>query len=1504
MRKLIALFAFFPFAVTLFSQQAIPSGKGSYAEYPPAAVVYEDGYFAAPYDWFVQARPELNLHENVRNRPIPTNKWWTDFIFRGLGRTQPTVSQPPVTVTTTGDRFGSEAWAYPQVVTASAEGFNILFPKGFSGGGMNKGNPLKINATSVLQADDENILFTDFETATWPTGWTVSNNTQSIPGPMATAEITQTPRPAGYVGDRFVNTYKGDGARLTLISPKFTIQKNYIRLYVGGGNYPDATYVGLFINGTRVLSETGQNSGNLTQRTWEVSAYKGQEAEIRIVDDSGGGWGFIMCDEIIFTDSQFGGSGYTPDFRTSAAKVYDWTDLGFTLRSENDGKTMDAVIIHGVPFVYIEMNGLYPILVPGGTASAYDASGNKIETFPATVNAFTIEFDGRVYGIHAPTGSKVHQSKGGDFQLETPSDKRFVVVSALPDRSFLAVYDQYARNKPGNIRFDYEYKTAEGKIVTTFDMDAKNMETGIGGQETLMCFLSHHYRTTTKNFDFIPGADYRMFIGLMHTGAAKSFSLSYDFGGMPPYLPEPLDMPQERKEMLNSLLTYYSTHFGRNGNTYAKGLGEQSTGMLMAKTLNHSGFDLFKNGLKTEFADWFTFDEAERTQKSYYFAQYPDYGAVIGFPPGYGSQGFNDLHFHYGYFVVGAARLMMVDKEFKRDYSDMVKLIAQSYADWNHSDNVGTGNQQPFLRTFDPYLGHSFAGGTGDGGGNNQESTSEAINSWFGIYLLGVELNDKSIIDAGAVGYLLENISAGEYWLDLYGDNLPDTYPYDYVGILRTDNVAMATYFSGDPAWALGIQACPVDFYYTGFGLNPEKMTSINESMFKLRTAANAENYPGNSDPYENIKAMGPYLGGYLLNIMNFVDPAKAAQWLDEFCNDPAVGQEWRNHLNTATNYFLSNAMITYGKPARGYHTSIPSGAVYQNNDGELTYLLYNPTGADVDVDIYKDGIKIETVRVGAGVYYNSRMSGVQKPSVAVTSLKDGDKIASNKNVKVTMSASDKDGRVIAVELYFNGEQVGTSYTESFEVSFVPGQYTGTAELKAVAIDNDGNKSEPAVIHLTTIEQTPFNGTPWNVPSQTIYAVQFDEGGPEVACHDNEIGMQGGTSYRPGTGVETEGTTNIPNSNIGWTNTGEWYEYTINVQADGVYAMNARLGSANGGALRVFVDGEDLTGPVPVAVGSGWAFFDMFVANIPLKSGKRIMRVMIDRTGANLNSFKFTLTGNALPSEVDAGDDQVVRYPENNSATLTAVAVTYGAAVVTKYEWTQTDANPAVTMSSPDQPSVNLSNLTLGTYTFEVKITDSNGATAADNVAVLVRPGNFAPIAVPGSDRTINLGEDLMLDGSESVDPDGTIVKYEWAQTDVNSPAMILQNDPSDPTATVTGLEPNKLYIFRLTVTDNQNETGYANVRIFVAGATGSGDSFTSGVTIYPNPFVDRLIIQAGKTDGFKKLRVTTVTGSLVLEQNIQNMPVIEVNTSGLKRGYYILTLYSDKGIVSRKVVK
>lgn len=1227
MKNRISILVFLCFSAVLSAQNAISSGAGSYAEYPPQAVWDEDGYFAKTYRWFHDNWANLYIHSNSRQKPLPTNKWWTNYVF---------------------SQYGGDAWAYPHAVSADNEGVNIKIPTDFQAGNMITTPFLEVKGASQLQVTEEAVIFADFESASYPSGWKVGSN-PAYSGPVSLSDINQSPTPTGFGGNRFINSFKGNEAKLSLISSSFVLSKKYIRLSVGGGNYPADCYVGLFINGVRVLSETGNNSGNLTQRTWDVSAYAGQTAEIRIVDNSTGGWGFIMCDDIIFTNSTYSGTGYPTDFAPQNSNVYSWSDLGFTFRSEDlNGRYMDVSLVHGVPFTWIQLNNLVPVLKPGATAKVYDLSGNEITTFPAQLTACTIEFGGRIYGIHLPTGSKIYQSKAGDFQIEIQaSAAQYLVVSDLPARNLLSTYDACARNKPQNTSYTWDYQPASGKISTTFNLDTKNLDNGTTGGSGMMSFLPHHYRNTTMNFNFIAGADYRLIKGNMHTAAGNSFTIQYDFTGMIPYLPEPQNLTDKQKSRLNNLIQQRaSVSGGYNGNTYAKGLGEESNMMLMAKATGNAGYETLKNNLKTEMEDWLTFSPSEASSKQYYFAKYPDYGAIIGFPPGYGSQGFNDLHFHYGYFTTGAARLMMVDPDFKRDYADMVKLIVKSFCNWKHYPEGD--DYLPFMRTFDPYFGHSFAGGTGDGGGNNQESTSEAVHSWFGIYQLGVILNDAEITKLGAMGYMLESTAATEYWMDMYDQNFPSTYTHDYAGIVRTDNLAWATYFSGDPGWILGIQAVPCDFFYNSYlGKNPAKMKSIWQSMISDRTTNGSPVFSTTTAAFENIQSMGSYLGGYHLNLMNTFDPAQAALFTDSLY---ATGGTWATDVNMATEYYVANSILTYGAPAEGYHTSIASGAVYKNLKGEITYLLYNPTDKDVNVNIYKDGQVITTINVGAGKYYNSRVTGPINPVVAITSPAANTKMALNDLVKVSASASDKDGSVQSVEFFLGQTSVGVATTEPFELSFRP-NVAGKTVLKAVATDNEGNKSPADSINVEVLatQQASYIGRPWNIPNEKILAVKFDTGGDGISCHDNEIAIQGGNNLRADTGVETEDSNN-GDGNIGYTNAGEWYEYTVNVAATANYDFSLLMSSAGGGSLHLEFDGIVSTGSIQLHPTGSWGTYkDTTIATIPLSSGTKIMRVVIDKTGMNLSSFKFKTSTTALHQ---LAENQIAVFPNPFSDVL------------------------------------------------------------------------------------------------------------------------------------------------------------------------------------------------------------------------------------------------------------
>lgn len=65
----------------------------------------------------------------------------------------------------------------------------------------------------------------------------------------------------------------------------------------------------------------------------------------------------------------------------------------------------------------------------------------------------------------------------------------------------------------------------------------------------------------------------------------------------------------------------------------------------------------------------------------------------------------------------------------------------------------------------DFYDGHSWTSGMfPQGNGKSQESVSESINAYYGVYLLGLAVGDEAMKDWGRVLLAMEIRSARKYW--------------------------------------------------------------------------------------------------------------------------------------------------------------------------------------------------------------------------------------------------------------------------------------------------------------------------------------------------------------------------------------------------------------------------------------------------------------------------------------------------------------------------------------------------------------------------------------------------------------------------------------------------------------------------------------------------------------------------------------------------------------------
>jgi endo-1,3(4)-beta-glucanase len=203
--------------------------------------------------------------------------------------------------------------------------------------------------------------------------------------------------------------------------------------------------------------------------------------------------------------------------------------------------------------------------------------------------------------------------------------------------------------------------------------------------------------------------------------------------------------------------------------------------------------------------------------------RYPDCPAFTDPGLNFGNGFWNDSHFHYGYFIYACSVLAHFDPSWGISRFERVLLLVRNIANPSHDDRFF-----PLYRHFDPFQGHSWAGGITlpiPPNGRNQESSSEAIAAYEAVALFGhtmsiiPDLGDEereranSVASTGSVLLAMELRSAKRYWHVKHEDYPADLYQaYDHavVGIMWQTMFQFQTWFGSAPYLVNGIQMLPL----------------------------------------------------------------------------------------------------------------------------------------------------------------------------------------------------------------------------------------------------------------------------------------------------------------------------------------------------------------------------------------------------------------------------------------------------------------------------------------------------------------------------------------------------------------------------------------------------------------------------------------------------------------------------------------------------------------------
>ena len=554
------------------------------------------------------------------------------------------------------------------------------------------------------------------------------------------------------------------------------------------------------------------------------------------------------------------------------------------------------------------------------------------------------------------------ETNGITAQVTNPNMARYAVFSS-PEITTIALLtngldaaraEAFARSIPRRTRLDYTVDMERSQLTTTFRIYTSDQMVNDQMVNVLMAFLPHHYYSNEgQNDQMADGPVYMSPRGEMRLAEGNDFSFIYPIDGFLPFFPAPQEWKEgfSRNRML-ALEADYAVRGTFGADTYwgGKGLTQMMHYMTFALQMGDTAtYLLARKRLRAMLEDWYTYTPGEQNR---YFARFPRWGAMVGFDTSYDSETFNDHHFHYGYFIYASAVLCMLDADFKDKYGAMAREVALDYACW-----LRDSNRYPLFRTFNPYCGHSFAGGMGNGGnGNGQESSSEAMQSWGGIWLMGEALGDRAMRDAGIFGYTVE--ATAEYWFDRKRRNIDYTkYTHPYCCNLTMQGVGWWTWFSGDPVWMHSIQWLPTSPILTNYFSRDLAFARWDYTeMYSHKEVGDYEAATGGLGDESG-------LGNVCLSYLALFDADSAAHVWERM---DAMGKALAKNPDTGgITYWLAHSHRSLGEKRFDIHANHPMACAYTDTlTGVSTYAAYNASSAPATVHFF--GAKDTTFSVPA----------------------------------------------------------------------------------------------------------------------------------------------------------------------------------------------------------------------------------------------------------------------------------------------------------------------------------------------------------------------------------------------------------------------------------------------------------------------------------------------------------------------------------------------------------
>ncbi|WP_456825822.1 glycosyl hydrolase [Cellulomonas sp. P5_E12] len=734
---------------------------------------------------------------------------------------------------------------------------------------------------------------------------------------------------------------------------------------------------------------------------------------------------------------------YTEDFRLGVAgldadgKVDGYSDWTVSELWTDGTSSLRTTFGHGLPFVYATKTG--------GDATLTGAAAPSVWSNADAAIGYTI--NGHDYAAFAPTGSTWTVS--GSTISSSLGGKSFFSVAVLPtspssttaDRlAALAAYAPYAHNHVTGTTVSWSYDEATAKMTATYAFTTTARQ---GSATGTVYALYPHQRdhlagATPSGYSYVsPRGPMRVVVGSSQFQTVTPFH-----GVLPQVATTGFAAGSADATQLNGYVEQVATgdpFAGFGDDTYwtGKAFGRISQVAQIANlTGSTSARDRLLGAMKTRLTDWLTASSGETTRSFWYN---PSWGTLIGYPASYGSDtDLNDHHFHYGYFVVGAANVAEFDPAWAADsaYGGMVNTVIKDAANWDRTDT-----RFPFLRDFDIFAGHDWAAGHGAfAAGNNQESSSEGMNFASGLIQWGQATGNKTVRDLGIYLYTTQASAIENYWFDTDEEAFPAAFGHSAVGMVWGDGGSYSTWFSAEPEMIQGINLLPSTAGHLYLGYDP---AYIGRNLAELE-----RNNGGPATVWKDI----------LWDYQALADaPTALAQFRAQA--DSYAVEEGESKAHT---FYWLKSLAGLGTVDLSVTANNPLAAVFVKN-GTRTYQAANMTGSAITVT-FSTGVTLTVPARSVASSNSTAPTDTSAPSVP-TDLAASGTTSTSTNLGWT-GATDNVG-VTGYEVLRNGTVVGTASGTTYAATGLPSATTSSFTVRA--LDAAGNRSASSgAVSVTT----------------------------------------------------------------------------------------------------------------------------------------------------------------------------------------------------------------------------------------------------------------------------------------------------------------------------------------------------------------------------------------------------------------------------------------------------